>query len=336
MTLRVGVIGTGAMGSAHVRTLRTGIDGATVVAVSDTDLGRAKEVAGEGARVVEVAEDLITASDVDAVLIAAPDEAHEPLVLACLDAGKPVLCEKPLAATADGCRRIVEREVALGRRLVQVGYMRRFDPAYVELKRTLRDGGVGAPLMLHCAHRNAVAMPWFTPEMPILNSAVHEFDVIRWLLADDIARVTAFTSRSSSLAADGLSDPRLLVVETTGGVLADIEIFVNAQYGYDVRCELVGETSTVSLMPTPPVADFRDRFADAYRRQVQAWVTATTTGGTCGASAWDGYAAGVTAQTCLRAAEERRTVAVTLPPRPSLYESPTEEPCVTTPSGAPI
>ena len=180
MRLRVGVIGTGAMGSAHVATLRA-IDGATVVAVSDADLGRAKAVADDETHVAETAADLITASDVDAVLIAAPDEAHEPLVLACLDAGKPVLCEKPLAATVYGCRRIVEREVALGRRLVQVGYMRRFDPAYVDLRRTLRNGGVGAPLMLHCAHRNAVAMPWFTPEMPILNSAVHEFDVIRWL-----------------------------------------------------------------------------------------------------------------------------------------------------------
>jgi myo-inositol 2-dehydrogenase/D-chiro-inositol 1-dehydrogenase len=333
MTLRVGVLGTGAMGAAHVATLRT-VDGATVVAVSDADVARAKAAAGDGTRVVD-ADDLITASDVDAVLIAAPDEAHEPLVLACLDAGKPVLCEKPLAATVDGCRRIVEREVALGRRLVQVGYMRRFDPGYVELKRTLRNGRVGAPLLLHCAHRNAVAMPWFTPEMPILNSAVHEFDVIRWLLDDDIAQVSVFTPRSSSLAAAGLTDPRLLVVETTGGVLADIEIFVNAQYGYDVRCELVGETNTASLPPAPAVADFRDRFADAYRRQLQAWVTAVATGGVCGASAWDGYAAGLTAQTCLRAAEEGRTVAVTLPPRPALYESPTEEPCVTTPSGAP-
>ena len=145
-----------------------------------------------------------------------------------------------------------------------------------------------------------------------------------------------FTPRSSSLAAAGLSDPRLLVVETAGGVLADIEIFVNAQYGYDVRCEVVGETNTARLAPAPAVSDFRDRFADAYRRQLQAWVTAVTDGGVCGASAWDGYAAGVTAQTCLQAAEERCTVAVTLPQRPALYESPTEEPCITTPSGTPM
>ena len=335
MTLRVGVIGTGAMGAAHVRTLQAEIGDATVVAVSDADPDRAKAVA-DGACVFPAGEDLIDSSTVDAVVIAAPDEAHEPLVLACLDAGKPVLCEKPLAATVEGCQRIVEREVALGRRLVQVGYMRRFDPAYVELKQTLRDGRVGAPLMLHCAHRNAAAPPWFSPGMPILNSAVHEFDVIRWLLSDDIARVSVFTPRSSSLAEAGLSDPRLLVVETTSGVLADIEIFVNAQYGYDVRCELVGETSTACLPPAPVVPDFRERFADAYRLQLQAWVTAARSGSACGASAWDGYAAGVAAQTCLQAAEERRTVAVTLPTRPALYESPTEEQCVTTPSGTPI
>jgi myo-inositol 2-dehydrogenase/D-chiro-inositol 1-dehydrogenase len=351
MTLRVGVIGTGAMGSAHVRTLETEISGAAVVAVSDPDIGRASALAREnpGIGVHPTADALIGASDVDAVLIAAPDDAHERLVLTCLDAGKPVLCEKPLAATVEGCLRIVERELAQGRRLIQVGYMRRFDPAYVELKRTLRNGGVGAALMLHCVHRNAAAMPWFTSAMPILNSAVHELDVIRWLLSTDIARVSAYTPPRSSFAAAGLTDPRLLVVETASGVVADIEIFVNARYGYDVRCELVGETGTVSLVPPARTVlrtgnsegiqvddDFRTRFADAYREQRQAWVAGTTAGRACGASAWDGYAASVAANACLRAADERRTVTVTMPERPDLYEPPTEEACVITPSEKPI
>lgn len=336
MTLRVGVVGTGAMGSAHVRTLETEISGATVVAVADADIGRATAIAAEhpGIRVDRTAEAVIGASDVDVVLIAAPDDTHERLVLTCLDAEKPTLCEKPLAATVEGCLRVVERELTLGRRLIQVGYMRRFDPAYVELRRTLHEGRVGAALMLHCVHRNAAAMPWFTSAMPILNSAVHELDVIRWLLSTDIARVSVYTPPRSSFAA-GLTDPRLLVVETATGVVADIEIFVNARYGYDVRCELVGETGTVSIGVRVD-DDFRTRFADAYRDQLQAWVTATAAGGACGASAWDGYAASLAAQACLLAADERRTVTVTTPERPDLYELPTEEACVITPSESPI
>src|SRR5690606_23770541 len=250
MTVNVGVIGTGMMGAAHARTLASAVAGARVAAVSDADEAKARGVAHEIDDRIRLYADhveLINDADVDAVLVVSPDHTHEALTIACVEAGKPVLCEKPLAATAEDCLRVVGLEQAKGRRLVQLGYMRRFDPAYVDMQKVLDSGEIGRPLLTHCAHRNAVALPFFTSEMPITNSAVHEIDAARWLLSEEITRVTAHMPRTSGLASAELTDPRLVVLETASGVVVDVEVFVNAQYGYDVRCEVVAEQGTVSL-----------------------------------------------------------------------------------------
>ena len=120
-----------------------------------------------------------------------------------------------------------------------------------------------------------------------------------------------------SRAAGATRDPQLLVFESAGGVLIDVEVFVNAGYGYDVRCELVAEEGTVSLDSPPPTvlrkdfgtgralpADWRPRFAEAYRRELQDFVDGLRTDGVPrGASAWDGYVATVVAQACVAALE---------------------------------
>ena len=153
---RIGVLGAGFMGANHTRLLATEVSGATPVAIADVDFARATALAERhGLRALASAEDLIADAEVDAVLIASPDPSHEPLALAAISAGKPALVEKPLATDAAGCRRIVEAELAAGRRLVQVAYMRRYDPGYVAMKATLTSGRLGAPLFLHCIHRNA-------------------------------------------------------------------------------------------------------------------------------------------------------------------------------------
>ena len=187
MSVGVGVIGAGMMGAAHVATLTTAVEGAHVAAVSDADPARADAAARDGgARAIADPHELIADPAVDAVVVASFDTTHEEFVLACIAAGKPVLCEKPLATTADACLRVIDAEVAAGRRFVSLGFMRRYDPAYAEIKASLDDGGVGAVLLAHCAHRNAVAPAVYTSEMLITSSAVHEIDVMRWLLGEEI------------------------------------------------------------------------------------------------------------------------------------------------------
>src|SRR5213595_1332719 len=123
MSLGIGIIGAGVMGGDHARTLARSIQGATLVALSDADPDRAASVAAQtgGPRIFAQAPALIGDPAVDAVLIASPDSTHLELTLACLAAGKPVLCEKPLAPTAGECLQVVAAETRLGRRLVQVG-----------------------------------------------------------------------------------------------------------------------------------------------------------------------------------------------------------------------
>jgi myo-inositol 2-dehydrogenase/D-chiro-inositol 1-dehydrogenase len=334
MTLQIGVIGCGMMGTDHVRTLTSKVPRARVAAVSDPDPERAAGAAKNagGAPVFTEPRELIRHDDVDAVLIASSEDTHEALAIACLQAGKPVLCEKPLAPTADASLRVVEAEVAAGRQLLQVGFMRRFDPSYLEMKRTLDSGQIGNALFLHCVHRNADFPPWYESEALITATAVHEIDVARWLLGQEIANATVHNPRPSSLVRDGFQDPQFVVLRADGGAVIDVEIFVNARYGYDVRCELVAERGTSSLMPPatttirrdgmdgqPVAADFRPRFAAAYHAELQAWVNATAAGRVVGATAWDGYAAAAIAEACLDAARAGTTMPVRLAAKPSLY-----------------
>ena len=332
--LKVGVVGAGNMGEDHLRRLAAGIAGAEVVAVSDVNVELAKRVAdGVGAaRVHAEGHDLVGDGEVQAVLVASPASTHEAFTLACIAAGKPVLCEKPLAPTTDACLRVVEAEAARSERLVQVGFMRRYDHGYQAMQQLLAAGSIGAPLLVHCAHRNPTAGAGVTSDMLVTESVVHEIDVTRWLLGQEIVAASVLRPRRSSLGEAGLQDPQLVLLETEAGVLVDVEVFVRCQYGYDIRCEVVGESGTVSLAEPEGVhgrqqgrrssqvpVDWRDRFARAYHTELQAWVDGVRGGAVGDPSAWDGYVTTAVAEGCLEALAEQRRVVVDLPERPGLY-----------------
>ncbi len=320
--LRVGVIGTGAMGRDHIATLDRYVARARVTAVHDRATELADKVAAPvGARVLATPDALIDAEDVDAVLVCSPDPTHLELVLHCLEAGVPVLCEKPLAVTADGTAQVVAAETALaqrrgGGRLVQVGFMRRYDPAYVELKRDVHDGSQGDPVLLHCVHRNPSNHTGMTPEQVVGNAMVHELDIARWLLEDEVVSVSTRTVRRGGTWQPG--DPVVAWLDTAAGALVEVEVFVNAGYGYDVRCEAVGSTGR-SALPDLVGPDFQTRFADAYRLELQQWTEAVLAGEPTGPSAWDGHRATVVATACVESLRTGRPVEVPTEPRPALY-----------------
>lgn len=332
MSVRVGLIGVGVMGADHARILASQVPGATIQALYDADSKRAKAVADETAARSVVGDPMALIQDpaIDAVLVASPDHTHKNFALACIAHRKPVLCEKPLAPTMAECVEVVAAEAKLGRRLVQIGYMRRFDPAYAEMKSTLSSGRLGAALMLHCQHRNVSAPSWFDSRMAIANSAVHEFDIARWLLDAELTGIQVFRPRAARVDSPGA--PLFLVLETSNGQLVDVEIFNDAAYGYDVRGELVCEKGTVSLhapirtetsidlaQGSAYPADWRPRFADAYRLQAQAWIRAVAGGDSVGASAWDGYAAAAVAEAGLQSLAEKRAAAIALIEKPALF-----------------
>jgi myo-inositol 2-dehydrogenase / D-chiro-inositol 1-dehydrogenase len=330
----VGIVGAGKIGFDHARRLTSVVPGARVAAVADADPLRAAALAKSlpGARAADSGHDVITAGDVDAVLVTSTGPTHEEFVLAAIAAGKPVFCEKPLAPAPDACLRIVEAEMSRGRRLVQVGFMRRYDAGYRELKQILDSGLIGPPLLAHCAHRNVSSAGPITDAMPLTETAVHEMDAIRWLLAEEISAVTVVRPRRSSQAPGSLQDPQLLLMQTASGVHVDVEIFVNCRYGYDIRCEIVGETGTAAL-PSPAQvtirtagqqaqavpADWPVRFAAAYDTELAEWVTSVAEGTASGPTSWDGYAAAAVADAALTALDTGQRVPVVMKDRPPFY-----------------
>ncbi len=341
--LRVGVIGTGMIGQDHIRRMTSVLAGVRVTAVTDVDATVAAAVGARvGAAVFPSGADLIASADVDAVVVCSWGPTHEEYVLAAIAAGKPVFCEKPLATTAEACLRIVEAEAAYGRRLVQVGYMRRYDASYRALKSVLDSGEIGAPLMMHCAHRNASVPGFYEKEMAITDTAVHEIDMVRWMFGSEIVTVQVLAPRRSSNGG-ALQDPLMLLFTLANGVLIDVETSVNIRYGYDIRGEIVGENGTAALGSLSPVhvrvsgqsfdpvpADWRERFLQAYDIEFQEWIDSLAGGGPpVGPSAWDGYAAAVVSDAGVQALRTGTLVPVVLAVPPALYAT------SLTPAGAP-
>ncbi|MFD7389783.1 Gfo/Idh/MocA family protein [Streptomyces sp. NPDC059852] len=332
--LGVAVIGTGRMGADHVRRVQETVSGARVSAVVDVDRERAEAVASRagGCAVHTDPAAAMASPDVDAVIVASPGPAHEAALMAAFDHGLPVLCEKPLTPDPAAALRVVEAECALGRRRVQVGFMRRYDREYRELKALLETGRLGRPLLLHNRHRNVASPPGWTSAMLVEDSVAHEMDVTRWLLGHEITSVTVLTPAPSGDAPDGLRDPQFVVFETDGGAVVDVEIFVNCGFGYQVQAEVVCERGTARVGDAHALVtqtaghwggtvaqDYLERFADAYDREVQAWVDATRRDEVTGPSAWDGYAVAAVSAAGVRALEKGGRVPVHLAERPALY-----------------
>ncbi|RBW68546.1 Gfo/Idh/MocA family protein [Bacillus taeanensis] len=335
MILKIGVIGTGAIGQDHIRRITNTLSGAEIVAVTDVNAAQAHAVVERenlNAKVYENGHDVIQSAEVDAVIVTSWGPTHEEFVLASIAAGKPVFCEKPLATTAEGCKRIVDAEVAYGKQLVQVGFMRRYDKGYRALKKVVDNSKIGEPLMVHCAHR-APAAPGFSGDMALTDSFPHEIDVLRWLLNDDYVSAQVILPRNTRLADKGLQDPHIVLLETKQGIRIDTEIFVNCQYGYDIQCQVVGETGTANLpepssvlmrseakLSTEILVDWKDRFIESYDIELQEWINSTVKGEMDGPSAWDGYVVAVTADACVKAKETGEVVPITMPERPEFYD----------------
>ena len=334
MTLRVGVIGTGMIGQDHIRRLTQVVSGAEVVAVTDANELVAKEVASRlpDATVHGSGEDLIADERVDAVIVCSWGPTHEAYVLAAVAAGKPVFCEKPLATTTEACRNIIDAEVAHGSRLVQVGFMRRYDESYRALKAVVDSGQIGAPLIYFSGHRNPSVPEHYTKDMAIVDTAVHDFDVTRWLLGEELAAIRVIAAKPNSLGGD-LQDPLLMVLESESGVLVNVETSVNIRYGYDIRGEVVGETGTAALADRGLVVvrsanqvgvsvpeDWRQRFIAAYDVEFQEWIDALTAGeGATGPTAWAGSAAQAVCDAGVKALYSGDRVEIELGDKPALY-----------------
>ncbi|WP_081162417.1 Gfo/Idh/MocA family protein [Ensifer aridi] len=332
MTVKVGVIGTGMIGQDHIRRLTQVLTGNQVVAVSDINKEQAEKVAGAiGAKAYTDGVALINDSDVDAVVVTSWGPTHEEYVLAAIAAGKPVFCEKPLATTQEACFRIIDAEVKRGKRLVQVGFMRRFDTAYRQMKAVVESGKIGAPLIFKSVHRNPSVPQSYTSDMAIVDTAVHDIDTARWLLGEEVKAVSVIAARRNSRGGE-LRDPIIVLMEMESGAVVDIEVSVNIDYAYDIGGEISGETGVVTLSERNGItvksagafhgkvtADWKERFIEAFDIEFKEWLAAAGKGTAIGPSAWDGYAAAVATDAGVEAARTGTRVKVEMTDKPALY-----------------
>lgn len=333
-TFRVGVVGAGMMGSDHIRRIASTISGAEVSAVIEPNAERANSAlsGAAGATAFTRVEDALDEQAVDGLLIATPGHLHEPVLLPAISAGVPVLCEKPLTPDPESSLRVLEAEQAGGRQLIQVGFMRRFDPEYRQLRRLIKSESSGDLLMLHCAHRNPSVPDDYDQNTLIDGSVVHEFDVVPWLAGSPIVSIEVKEARRNRLTPDRLTEPLLVLIGLENGVLVDVEINVSVHFGYQVTTEAVfgrgiarigdptGMQSWVDGQSS--VAEHRDfttRFATAYDAQVQAWVDAARRGEVGGPNAWDGYRVAVACGAGVAAMHDGREHTVDLPETPEFY-----------------
>lgn len=290
--LKIGIIGLGSMGRGHLVNIMENINGALITAVCDINTAIKPELDAQYNGAIQFFTkplDLIKCNDVDAVIIASPDEHHFEQVVACIEQQKFVLCEKPLATTQEEIEKIIALEKKQPKPIVSVGFMRRFDPGYMQLKKQIENGELGNVLMTHSVHRNVKSYPSGDSSTTIINSTVHEFDILTWLLNDDVKEVSWLAGRATSLMTNR-HDPQFLVLKTKNDVLHTIDVMVHAQYGYEVNCQVVNEKGILDLMPSTTYhpykstdlvkaesyhPDWISRFEDAYKNELKDWIKCT-------------------------------------------------------------
>lgn len=333
--LRIGVIGAaGFIGKDHINRINKSISRAEVTAVSDIFEEKVMQVAEMyDAESFLDGKELINSSKVDAVLIASSDDTHAEYVLESISAGKPVFCEKPLASNYDDCVKILNAESEHGKKIVQVGFMRRYDPGYREMKEILNEEKFGKPLLIHCKSRTPITPPGHTTSMHATNVVVHEIDIIRWLLDDEFNKVQVVFPRSTIHAPSGLKDPQLMILQTQKGVVVNVEVAVNSHYGYEILCEIVCENGTI-ILPQPSrvrtkihhnysetiMNDWSKRFVEAYDIELQEWVDSCLDNTPfLAANSWDGYVAYAVGEKLVKSQETKLFEDVILDNKPELY-----------------
>jgi scyllo-inositol 2-dehydrogenase (NAD+) len=293
--LGVGVLGVGEMGKRHAENLRRLVSEARLVAVADVAAERARQVADELEieHAYPTLEEMALRKDIDAILIATPDKFHAAAIRTAAAAGKNILCEKPIATTLDDAQAAL-REVSRARVRLQIGFMRRYDPAYVVAMKRIEAGEIGTPVIFKSVGRDKDEPPLAAYQsnvngMLFYNNTIHDFDLARWLMKDEVSEVQTYTTTTirPEVATFGDVVASVVNLKYVHGAIGNIESYVQSVYAYDVRTEIVGSKGSIfvgSLQKTPVtflnphgsneiLADhFLSRFADAYLAEVQDFV----------------------------------------------------------------
>ncbi len=329
MTLRIGLLGAGRIGTVHAAAIGA-TPGARLVAVADAVGSAAQSLAGSvGAEVREV-EAVIAAGDIDAVFITSPTDTHADLIVAAARAGKAIFCEKPIDLSR---QRVRDSLAVVGQAGVplMVGFNRRFDPNFRAVRRQIDDGTIGEVEMVVIISRDPGPPPveyLARSGGQLRDMTIHDFDMARFLLGEEPATVHAVGSSlvDPAIAAVPDTDSVAVTLMTPSGRIAQISNSRRAAYGYDQRIEVLGssgmaraenihettaEVGTADGFRKPPLMNFfLERYMASYTAEVGAFVSAVAAGATPSPSGDDGLRALLLADAAVASMASGRTVSV--------------------------
>jgi myo-inositol 2-dehydrogenase / D-chiro-inositol 1-dehydrogenase len=311
--VRLALFGLGSMGLHHLEIFDNLAPWAQITVLADSHPPFAERAAAliPTAKVFHDPLDCLQNVDIDAVVVATSDDTHHAIVEACIARGIYVLCEKPLTPSAEESLHLVKAERATGRRLVQVGYMRRYDTDYRHIHDTARSGGVGQPILISQRHHNPLAFNTLDAQRLIVSSATHDIDLFRWISGEEISVVNCAAKSSD----DGSTVTVVITLTSDTGILGVIEVGRGPGMRYDIGLELVGSGGSLNLgSPSLTVQagpdgvaaqrlpdNWIERFDGAYRSQNISWLTAVANHSIDGPSTYDGYATNAVADAALAA-----------------------------------
>lgn len=330
--VRLALIGLGSMGTSHLGIFLDLAPWAQITAVSDDHVPFAERAAHRvpAAEIFRDPVDCVKHADIDAAVVATADATHHGIVDACITRGIYVLCEKPFTTSAEQSLQLVNAERASGRRLVQIGYMRRYDTDYRRIHDTLRSGSVGETVLISQRHLNPLTFNNFDARRLVSSSASHNIDLFRWLTGEEISEVNCSANESH----DGSTVTVLVTLKSQSGTLGVVELGRGPGLQYDIGCNLIASRGALTLgspaLTTHATAEgaaaqrlpttWIERFHDAYRAQDTAWLAAVANGSINGPSAYDGYAANAVVDAALAALRSGDTQVVHQVPALGLHE----------------
>lgn len=299
--VNVGIIGTGVMGAGHAKFIKEHVTGAQVIGLSDVDLKKAEVLSKDLGTVLFTTsnpEELMNDPRVDAVIIASPDPLHVSHLRLAIASKKQILCEKPIATTLEDARLIATEirtyQSAVGKKMINFGFMRRFDPCYQELRRLIATGDFGAPTFFRTVTRN-VSSTGATSTGLFTNIAIHDFDIYRWLFKDEWESIQSFYPKRSSMSPAGLDDPLVIIGKLKSGVMMVGDIVAFNNYGFDCRVEVICEKGSIQIGTHGDVftqfnglggsakggkmaENWMARFEASYIEELKAWIGELSSG----------------------------------------------------------
>jgi len=325
--MRFAVLGAGRIGQVHADAL-AGVAGAELVAIADPVAEAAGAVQARHGCEVRTIDEIAGAADVDAVLICTPTDTHADLIEQFARAGKAIFCEKPIDLEIDrvrACLKVVEETGAF----LMIGFQRRFEPDFNVMKQAIDDGKIGEVEMIALTSRDPSPPPISYIERCggiLRDMTIHDFDVARWMLGEEVDTVQAALSVlvDPAIGAAGDHDSASVLMTTASGKHCTISCSRRASYGYDQRIEVHGSKGAVSAMnhaearvefagpdgyTRPPNQHFFiTRYMNAYRLEIEAFVAAVTAGAPPPVGGNDGLMSLAMALAAMKSVEEGRAV----------------------------